>query len=273
MPQNFRNVGIVAGEGRLPIEIAKRLTDQGAPPHILTLRDDADSFKGLYRSWIHLRYPSLGRVIKEVKKRDIREIILAGRVPKKFIYYIPALFDPLSLKILAKSARDDHSLLASIVAALEEAGCSVLPYWQILPEFMASEGCMGHRSPTSAERDDFEYGASILRITLPCSFGQALVVADRAVVAIEAMEGTDSMVERAGKLVEKGVLVKMMRVDQDRRYDLPTIGPQTIENMVRSGLSCLAVEARRTLIIDVEQTLGLAKRHDIAVWGLPCQSS
>jgi DUF1009 family protein len=87
------------------------------------------------------------------------------------------------------------------------------------------------------------------------------------------MEGTDAMVKRAGALVSKGVLVKMMRVDQDTRYDLPTIGPTTIENMAHSGLTCLAVEAQRTLIVDAAKTFDLAERFGIAIWGLPCQYS
>ena len=263
---------LIAGEGILPVEIARRLTDQGSPPLVLTLRDDGETFRGIADPIIRLRCPSLGRVVKEVRRYGAQSVIMAGRVSKKLVY-VPALFDPLSLKVLARSARDDHSLLASVVDVLEKEGISVLPYWHILPEFMAPEGNLGHRPPTENERRDFEYGASVLKITLPCSFGQALVVADRAVVAVEAMEGTDAMVERAGKLLTKGVLVKMMRVDQDARYDIPTVGPETIERMSRSGLTCLAVEARRTLILEAERTFGLARKRNIAIWGLPCQSS
>lgn len=263
---------IIAGEGTLPVEIAKRLTVQDRAPLILTLRSDRESFQGVADPFIRLRCPSLSRVIQEAKKHGVKSIIMAGRVPKKLIY-IPALFDPLILKLLTKTARDDHSLLAAVVRALEDEGISVLPYWHILPEFMAPEGQLGHRAPTADETRDFECGAAVLKIILPCSFGQALVVADGAVVAVEALEGTDAMIERAGSLVKKGVLVKMMRVDQDSRYDLPTVGPQTIKKMAASGLTCLAVEARQTLIIDAEETFTLAKRRDIALWGLPCQSS
>ena len=263
---------LIAGEGVLPVAIARRLTETGKVPLVLTLRSDGNAFGGIADPLIRLRYPSLSRVIKEIKRHGVRCVIMAGRVPKKLIY-IPALFDPLTLRLLAQSARDDHSLLATVVKALESEGISVLPYWQILPEFMASEGRLGHRDPAAEEIRDFEYGAEVLQVTLPCSFGQALIVADRAIVAIEAMEGTDAMIERAGKLVAKGVLVKMMRVDQDSRYDLPTVGPHTIEKMADSGLTCLAVEAGRTLILEAEKTFSLAKRHNIAIWGLPCQYS
>ena len=261
---------IIAGEGVLPVEIARRLTEQGACPLVITMRRDGDAFCDIASPVVSLRYPSLSRVIEEIRRHGIRSVIMAGRVPKKLIYF-PALFDPLILKLLARSARDDHSLLAAVVELLEDEGFSVLPYWHILPEFMAPEGPLSHRRPTADEVRDFEYGATVLKATLPCSFGQALVVADGAVVAVEAMEGTDAMIERAGNLVAKGVLVKMMRIDQDPRYDLPTVGPQTLENMVRAGLTCLAIEARRTLIVDAEKTFILAERHDIAIWGLPCQ--
>ncbi|MDR1732732.1 MAG: UDP-2,3-diacylglucosamine diphosphatase LpxI [Synergistaceae bacterium] len=264
--------GLIAGEGALPVEIARRLTELGDVPVVFTLRQDPDAFRGIADPLVRLRYPSLSRLLKEIRRHDVGSVVLAGRVSKKLIY-APALFDPLFLRLIAKSARDDHSLLAAVVSTFEEAGISVLPYRDILPEFLAPEGQLGHRPPTEEERRDFEYGVSILKVTLPCSFGQALVVAGQAVVALEALEGTDAMIERAGNLVRRGVLVKMMRVDQDFRYDLPTVGPQTIENMARAGLTCLAVEARRTLIIDAEAVFAGARRHNIAFWGLPCQTT
>jgi DUF1009 family protein len=263
---------LIAGEGILPVEIARRLTEGGNAPLVLTLRSDAEAFRGIANPLVRLRCPGLSRVIREIRRHGAQNALMAGRVPKRLIY-IPALFDPLTLRVLAQSARDDHSLLASVVGALESAGIPVVPYWQILPEFFAPEGRLGHRNPTADEMRDVLCGVEVLRATLPCSFGQALAVADGAVVAVEAMEGTDAMIARAGELAAKGVLVKMMRADQDARYDLPTVGPDTIRNMSRAGLTCLAVEARRTLILDAEETFDLAERGDIAVWGLPCQSS
>ncbi|MDR3264887.1 MAG: UDP-2,3-diacylglucosamine diphosphatase LpxI, partial [Synergistaceae bacterium] len=216
---SLKKTALIAGDGILPVEIARRLTERGDVPVVVTLRSDEDSFRGIADPLVRFRCPSLSRVLKELRRHGVGNVIMAGRVSKKLIY-VPALFDPLLLKLIAKSARDDHSLLASLVAALEDEGFSVLPYGDILPEFLAPEGQLGHRPPTGDERRDFEYGMSILEATLPCSFGQAVVVADRAVVAVEAMEGTDAMIGRAGALVRKGVLVKMMRVDQDSRYDL-----------------------------------------------------
>lgn len=262
---------LIAGEGSLPLEIARRLHAAGDPPLVLTLRKDTEAFGAFARAVVRFSYPGLTKAIKEMRRNGATRLVMAGHISKRFIY-TPALFDPLVLKLLTRPRRDDHSLLGDIVKVFEDAGLTVVPYWHILPELLASEGQLGHRLPTALEMNDAEYGAGILKITLPCSFGQSLTVADGAVIAVEAMEGTDEMIKRSGALIRKGTLVKMMRVDQDTRYDLPTVGPLTIENMAQSGLTCLALEASRTLILELEKTLSLAKKHDIALWGLPCQS-
>ena len=259
---------LIAGEGVLPLEIARRLHQKGAPPVVLTLRDDPETFAPLSETVVRLRFPSLGRVVREAKRHGADRLIMAGRVAKRAIYLLPALLDPLTCSVLSRAARDDHALLGAIVAAFEGEGIAVLPYWQILPEFLAPEGHLGSRAPTEDELRDIRYGAEILRVTLPCSFGQALVVADRAVVAVEAMEGTDAMIERCGALSGRGVLVKMMRSDQDVRYDLPTVGPGTVASMRRAGLTCLAVEAGRTLIVDPDRTIRDADAQGIAIWGI-----
>lgn len=265
---------LIAGEGALPVEIARRLHERGTPPVVVTLRGDGEAFAPWSEAVVRLRFPSLGRVVREARRRGAERLIMAGHIAKRTIYLLPALFDPLTRSVLSATPRDDHALLGSIVEAFEREGIAVLPYWQILPEFLAPEGRLGFRAPTEAELQDVRYGAEVLSVTLPCSFGQALVVADRAVVAVEAMEGTDAMIGRCGALSGRGVVVKMMRSDQDLRYDLPTVGPGTIESMRRAGLTCLAVEAGRTLILEPERTLESADACGIAVWGIrSCPSS
>lgn len=268
---------LIAGEGALPLEIARRLCERGSPPVVVTLRDDPETFAPLAETVVRLRFPSLGRVVREARRHGAERIIMAGHIAKRTIYLLPALLDPLTRSALSAGSRDDHALLGSIVAAFEREGLAVLPYWQILPEFLALEGQMGARAPTPSEMRDVRYGAEVLGVTLPCSFGQALVVAEGAVVAVEAMEGTDAMIGRCGPLSGRGVVVKMMRTDQDLRYDLPTVGPGTIDSMTRAGLTCLAVEAGRTLILEPERTLRDADACGIAVWGIegtkPCPSS
>ncbi len=260
---------LIAGEGVLPRAIAERLHDSDVELLILTLRDDVEDLKPYANKIIHMRMPKLGQVVRETKAFGASELIMAGRIPKKIMYRLPfLLFDKLSRSVMRKSIHDDHSLLGSIVEAFEGENIKVIPYWQILPEFIASKGKLSGRSPNRKEMNDVEYAREILRITLPCSFGQAVCVADGAVVAVEAMEGTDMMIKRAGSLSGHGVVVKMMKVNQDMRYDLPTVGEKTLEAMKESGLTCLAVESGKTLILEPEKFFELADKYDIAVWGI-----
>ena len=262
------NIALIAGESILPVEIAKRLQATQASTLILALRDDYEVLRPYAGKLIHMRLPSLGRGLKELKAWGANKVIMAGRIPKKVIYCLPLLFDSLTRSVLRKSLRDDHSLLGSVVKTFEAYDIQVLPYWQILPEFIASAGKLSHRLPTDKELQDINYAVDILRVTLPCSFGQAVCVADGAVVAIEAMEGTDNMIKRAGEFVKHGVLVKMMKQDQDMRYDLPTVGTRTLENMHNSGLTCLAIDSGKSLIMEPEKFFTLAEKFDIAVWGI-----
>ncbi|MBQ7543823.1 MAG: UDP-2,3-diacylglucosamine diphosphatase LpxI [Synergistaceae bacterium] len=262
------STALIAGQGILPVEIARRLRELQPETLILALRDDPEELAPYATRLVKMRSPNLGRGLREIKAFGSDRLIMAGRIPKRIIYCLPLLFDRLTRSVLRKSLRDDHSLLGAIVSVFEAKGITVIPYWQILPEFIASRGKLSSRSPNEQEQQDVAYGREILRVTLPCSFGQAVCVAGGAVVAVEAMEGTDKMIHRAGELAGRGVVVKMMRTDQDMRYDLPTVGTRTIEAMREAGLSCLAVEAGKTLILEPEKFFALADKYKIAVWGI-----
>ena len=262
------SIALIAGKGILPVEIAKKLKASGQSTLILSFRDDPDVLKPYAEKVITIKAPSLGRGLREIKNFGADKLIMAGFIPKRLIYCLPLLFDKISRSVLRKSLLDDHSLLGAIVKVFEDENIKVIPYWQILPEFIASAGKLSQRLPSEKELKDINYGEKILRVTLPCSFGQALCVADGSVVAVEAMEGTDRMIKRSGEIVNHGVIVKMMREDQDMRYDLPTVGTQTLENMHEAGLTCLAVEAGKTLILEPEKFFTLADKYKIAVWGI-----
>lgn len=262
------SIALIAGEGILPVEIAKRLCEMQGATLILTLREDPEILRPYAARLIHLRTPNLGLGLHEIKSFGAGKLIMAGRIPKKIIYCLPFLFDKLTRSVLRKSLRDDHSLLGAVVKVFEDENIEVIPYWQILPEFIASKGKLSERPPAKQEISDVNYAVKILRVTLPCSFGQAVSVADGAVVAVEAMEGTDKMIKRSGELAGHGVVVKMMKENQDMRYDLPTVGTRTLENMHEAGLSCLAVEAGKTLILEPEKFFVLAEKYNIAVWGI-----
>jgi DUF1009 family protein len=161
-----------------------------------------------------------------------------------------------------------------VVSYIEGAGIRVVPYADIIQDLLASEGQIAGREPTEREWDDLCYGRDLAGRVLHLSFGQTVVVCHRSVVAVEAMEGTDAALLRAGGLCKGGVVVKMMRIDQDMRYDLPTVGTKTLVTMARAGLKCLAVEADRTVILTPEHVRRVAADMGIAVVGVRhCPSS
>ena len=272
-------IAVIAGEGSLPVEIAKNLISQGEMPVALTVCNDPEKMAGFADPVLNLGKPKLSLGLKMLKENNVDRVIMAGAVPKRSIYSPSVLLDPVSLKIFMRSRKDDHSLLGGIVSWFESVGIKVLPYASYVARCLAPEGQISARAPSGAEKKDIEYGERILKTILPHSFGQSLVAADEAIVAVEAMEGTDAMISRAGELLRgkmaerKGTVVKMMRADQDERYDLPTIGPDTIEHIHEAGMSCIAIESERTLILEYDKVLEKAARFDIAVWGLKKQSN
>jgi hypothetical protein len=262
-------LALIAGEGKLPEEIAHRLIQGGRRPLVYVLGENHARFGGLgAEDVVPLENPDLDFVIQDLLKRDVHRVMLAGLVPKTFMYRADNLGRSLGRILKSLDSKDDHTLLGAIVAEIERAGVRVLPYKDVIPDLLAPEGLIAGRHPSDAEREDIVYARKVAQTLLPLSFGQTLAVHSRAVVAVEAMEGTDGMIKRAGELVRGGVLLKMMRADQDERYDLPTVGPSTIENMASAGLTCLAVEADRTIVLERNDFARLARETGIAVWGL-----
>lgn len=264
---------LIAGEGTLPVAIASRLTDMGEPPVVYSIREKIGELSRYSLDIIRLTKPDFGFAINDMRSRGVQNIIMAGAVSKTLVFK-PSLFDLTTQKFLAGLLfRDDHSLLGAIVDFFEKQGFRVLSYKDIVPDLLAREGHLAGRAPSKDERSDAAYGFSICKTLVPLSFGQTIVVNKRAVIAVEAMEGTDATLLRAGSLCKGGVVVKMMRTDQDERFDIPTVGPETLYKMAQAKLTCLAVHAGWTLVMDPEKFRKIAEDENISVIGVdPCRS-
>ena len=262
-------IALIAGEGMLPVSIVEQLAKQNDAPVVYSLRRcGADELKANAYKIIDMQRPNLGAAIKSMSEENVDRLIMAGRVSKSLMFR-PALFDFTSQKFLAGVLfRDDHSLLGAIVDFFEKHGIKVLGYKDIVANLLAREGFIAGREPIAEEQKDIVYGFEICKKLVPLSFGQSVVVHAGAVIAVEAIEGTDKMILRAGELTRGGVVVKMMRLDQDERYDITTIGVHTLDNMASAGLTCLAVHAGHTLIMDPYKFGEIAKRYKIAVIGV-----
>ncbi len=273
---NTDRLALVAGDGDLPLEILRGIKASGAAlPKIFLLAEDSAPYEELGAEIRRMDNPmAIAMILMKMRASGVRRMMMAGRVPKRCIYGEKGL-DRGARQILSDVRdRNDHSLLAGVVKYVEKFGIRVVSYEEVIPEMMAKVGHIAGPVPDENATEDCAYGLKILKILLPLSFGQSLVVASRAVVAVEAMEGTDEMIARAGSLSGRGVVVKGIRADQDRRYDIPVVGACTLEAMSRANLNALFVEAGSVLILGGENFRTQADRLNISVVGVDkCQFS
>ncbi|MBN1332605.1 MAG: UDP-2,3-diacylglucosamine diphosphatase LpxI [Synergistales bacterium] len=261
-------IALFAGGGKLPLEIFEKLAQKGIPTLVISFGSEIEGNVGGIHEIIHLENLDLPRILGAILDSGIKTVLLAGNVPKGVVFTGKGLDGGTMEMITRLESMDDHALLGAVVDRIESFGVRVVRYMDLIPELLVPDGYMPGREPSVSEKRDIAYGLPIIRSMLPFSFGQSIVVSRCSVVAVEAMEGTDSTVRRAGTLGTGGTLMKMMRVDQDERFDIPTVGPVTLELMKEAGLTCLALETGRTIILEREHFEKLLRDHDIAVVGV-----
>lgn len=218
----------------------------------------------------------LGSWVRVFSRSKVQRAIMAGYVRKQVMYgqfgLLPLLPDPLFLKLWLFDLPDkrNDSVLGAVANLLQQRGIELENATQYCTESLAREGVLGARAPSPALRKDIEFGWRIAKEMGRLDIGQSIAVKDTEVVAVEAIEGTDRMIERAGLLCRKGgwSLIKVAKPEQDMRFDVPTIGPDTIENLSRNGGGALVIEAGKTLIVDQEKMLRAADRNRIVVFAM-----
>lgn len=268
---NTEHMALLAGNGILPVEIYRSIKRSGAPlPQVYLMASDTAPYDDEGIPYQRITNPfAVAMILTKMRFMGIRRLMMAGGVPKKDIYAQEKL--DVGAEAILNDVRDcsDHSLLAGAVRYIEKFGIKVVTYDDVIPEMLAPEGHIAGPEPTDGQNDDCEYGLGILKVILPMSFGQSIAVSNRAVVAVEAMEGTDRMISRVASLSRCGILIKGMRADQDRRYDLPVVGVNTLHAMHDAGLSGLFVEAGCVLILGREDFIREADSLGICVTGVP----
>jgi DUF1009 family protein len=197
------------------------------------------------------------------------EAVLAGQVKHRRIFsgIVP---DMKLLGVLARLAvKNTDSLIGGVADVLEKEGITLLPSTSFLEDQLASEGSMTERRPTRDEKKNIVYGEEVARVLSGKDLGQTVVIKDQAAVALEAMEGTDEVIRRAGRIAGPGcTVVKVAKPRQDMRFDVPVVGGGTLDAMVEAGASLLAVEAKKTLLLDRASFVARADAAGIGVWGL-----
>ena len=263
--------GLIAGNGRFPFLVLDGARAQGVEMVIAAIKEETSpeiERQDATFEWVSVG--QLGRLIRFFKREEVTHAIMAGQVKHHQIFRLNALPDLRMVRMLARlKAKNTDSLIGAVADELAREGITLLDSTTFLEPLLASEGVVTRREPSKEERADMEYGLGVAREIGRLDLGQTIAVKDRSVVAIEAMEGTDAVILRAGEVTRgKGfVVVKVAKPDQDMRFDVPVIGMPTIENMIRAGATALHVTAGKTLLFDRDKLVKLADDNNIAVMG------
>jgi DUF1009 family protein len=263
-------LGLIAGNGRFPFLAAAGARRAGRRVVTLAIREETSPELEGHVDELHwIGLGQLGRGIDILLKAGVHEAIMAGQVKHRQIFsgIVP---DLKLLGVLARLAfQNTDSLIGAVADALSREGITLLPSVAFLGDQLATAGPMTRRQPNREERRDVEYGERVARALARMDLGQTAVVKDRAAVALEAMEGTDETIRRAGRIAGPGTtVVKVSKPRQDMRFDVPVVGAGTLAAMREAGSRVLAVDAARTLLIDRASFLAQAEAEGVAVLGL-----
>jgi DUF1009 family protein len=288
-------LGLIAGNGRFPFLLLDAARAQGLAVVVAAIREETDpeiDLRAAADDRITVYWLSLGelsRLIETFRKEGVSKAVMAGQVKHKQIFSSIRPDWRLAKLLLNLRTRSTDMLLGAVAKVLGDEGIDLISSTAFLEPLLAQEGVLTDRDPDEEERKNIEYGLNVARSVAGFDIGQTVVVAAQACVAVEAMEGTDAAIERAGELMRSLdedaavdgsaspastlqrhlTVVKVAKPNQDMRFDVPVIGIRTVETMIRSGATCLSVEAGRTLLFDRESLLKRASEAGIAVVASP----
>jgi DUF1009 family protein len=265
--------GLIAGNGRFPFLVLEGARREGVEMVVAAIKEETDPSIGRLASRVEwMGVGQLGRLISYLKREGVTHAIMAGQVKHVQIFSLSALPDARMAKVLARlSFRNTDSLIGAVADELAREGITLVDSTAFLRPFLPEPGTLTRRAPSAKEAADIAYGLEVAREVARLDLGQTIVVKDRAVVAVEAMEGTDATILRAGSLARKPpiTVVKVAKPKQDMRFDVPVVGPATVRTMIEARASALSITARKTLLLDRDELLTLADKARIAIVATP----
>jgi UDP-2,3-diacylglucosamine hydrolase len=268
-------IGLLAGWGRFPILFAEKARQLGRPVVCVGIHDEAapelgDMVDRFY--WAGLA--KLGRIIRCFKREGVKQIVMAGKIHKvrinvsfRLLRLLPDLRTFRAYFFRKRKDNKDDTLMLALIDEFARDGMTFASALDLCPELLVKPGLLTRRGLTASEKSDIEFGWELAREMGRLDVGQSVAVRERAVLAVEAIEGTDQAILRAGTLCPRGgiVVVKVAKPKQDMRFDVPTIGCKTIESMKQAGARVLAIEADKTIVIDQDETVALADQYGISI--------
>ena len=259
--------GLIAGNGKFPFLVVEGARKSGVFLSVVAIREETDKrIEEIAESIIWIGIGQLGKMISFFKREGVSKAIMAGQV-KHVQIFSGALPDLRMVKMLwSLPQRNTDALIGGVAAELAKEGIELIDSTYFIQDQLASEGVLTKCKPDANEQKNIEYGLKIANEIARLDLGQTIVIRAQACVAIEAMEGTDACIKRAGELAKgKLTVVKVAKPNQDMRFDVPVIGTPTVQTMIRAGASCLCLTAGKTLIFDKEEMLKLANENKISI--------
>ncbi len=282
-------LGLIAGNGRFPFLLLEAARASGVEVVVAAIQEETDeemnaraeADAGVRVHWLSLG--ELSRLIETFRKEGVRRAVMAGQVRHKQIFSSIRPDWRLAKLLMNLRTRNTDMLLGAVAKVLADEGIELISSTTYLEPLLAEAGVLTERAPDEEEEKDIAYGREVGKAIAGYDLGQTVVVAAQACVAIEAMEGTDATIERAGALMRtledeastlsrELTVVKVAKPKQDMRFDVPVIGVRTIEAMAAAGATCLAIEAKRTLIFDRDGVVARANAARIAMVAVECES-
>jgi DUF1009 family protein len=265
---NLKTIGLIAGNRQFPFLFARAARDQGY--QIIAAGIAGDTSPLLFFSVDKFQYFKVGelkKLFEYFRINAVDQVIMAGQVNQDNLFN-PAVKLDEEFQALADALRDRKAdtIFTAVADRLNKEGMVLLDSTFLLKKYLAPQGTLTKRGPTVSELKDIEFGLTIAKLMGGIDIGQTVVVKEKAIVSIEAMEGTDQAIIRGGAIARQGaVVIKTSKPAQDNRFDVPVIGPNTIRVMAKVKAACLAIEAGKTLIIDKEKTVSLANQAGICL--------
>ena len=264
----METLGLLSGIGHLPVDVAQSAKAMGYRVVAIGVVPGVDpGLSASVDAYYDIHIGKLGKIINTLKKNQVTKVTMIGKVTKEILYSEGAIIpDFRAIKLLTSLPdRKDDTIMNAIVKELEEEKMEVMDQTLLIQPLLPAPGVLSKRKPTADELEDIEFGFQVAKEIGRLDIGQTVVVKNKAVMAVEAIEGTDACILRAGTLGKGVVVAKTAKPAQDNRFDMPSVGVRTIESMITAGAAGIVMEAGRTLLVDRERTLALADEHNMFV--------
>lgn len=268
----MEKIGLLAGIGHLPVECAKAAKAMGIEVYAVGLLPGvAPELKDVTTGYADISIAQLQSVIDYLKENEITKVTMLGKVTKELLFGpngMPIVMPDMRMLglIMSLPSREDDAIMLAFVAELAKEGMEALDQTALLRPLMPKPGTITSLEPSDEQIKDMEFGLKMARTIGGLDVGQTAVVKKLAVMALEAIEGTDACIKRGGTLAKGGAVVaKAAKPKQDNRFDVPAVGVQTIESMIEVGAKALVIEAGKTLLVDKEQVVKMAEANGITI--------